>query len=126
MDTFKDIPSVIPFTELPFEKWRPFLDEPFMDRSLALMALDGDDLAGLLVMGKPEGGAMNIGQTNVARHYRRRGISTALKCAAVRSARSAGGRFLTTQNHEHNPMYALNRALGFEYIDSHVDVLKPL
>ena len=121
MDTMKDVPSEIPFEEMPFETYRPFLDLPYQDRTLTLLALEGNELAGLLSLTEFRGGRFNIQTTNVSKSYRRRGISTALKCAAIERVRALGGKELWTQNHEHNPMFSLNMRLGFEHRDTHID-----
>ena len=121
MDSMKDVPSTIPFQEIPFETYRPFLDLPYLDRKLSLVALDGKEMAGLLSLKRDKGNRFNIQTTNVSNSYRRRGISTALKCAGIERIRSLGGQELLTQNHEHNPMYSLNKALGFVHRDTHID-----
>ena len=126
MATLKDVPSVIPFEEIPFEKWRPFLEEPFLDRNLVLVTLDGDAMVGLLNLGKLRGSRINIDHTSVARDYRRRGISTALKCAAIRLGRNIGATEITTQSHQHNPIFTLNQSFGSGYTDPRIDGFKEL
>ena len=121
MDSLKDVPSVIPFEEIPFETYRPYLELPHLDRTLTLVALEGQELAGLLSITPYPDKRFNIQTTNVEKSYRRRGISTALKCAAIERVRSVGGSELGTQNHEHNPMFSLNMKLGFVRRDTHVD-----
>jgi hypothetical protein len=71
-------------------------------------------------------GRVQLQQTSVSRDYRRRGISIALKCAAVRNVRARGGREIHTQNHVANPIFELNRAFGFDPIDTLVDVVYEL
>ena len=126
MDSMHDVPMEIPFVEMPFETWRPMIEPPFMDRSRALVALDGDVMVGLMYLGAVLHKKANIDHTSVASTYRRRGISTMLKCAAVRRAKIRGASVVTTQNHKHNPMFALNQAFGFCHVDTEADGLKPL
>ena len=126
MDCMRDVPMEIPFKELPFERWRPFIEPPFMDRSRALIALDQDEMVGLMYLSDLKRGRVNIDHTSVARAHRRRGISTMIKCAAIRRARALGAQAITTQNHEHNPMFDLNQVLGFQHIATFTDGFKNL
>lgn len=119
MDSLKDVPRAIPFNEIPFEIYRPLLD--LQDRSLTLLALEGRDLVGILSLRRYNEAVFNIQTTNVAKPYRRRGISTALKCAAVERILTLGGKEILTQNHERNPMFALNMALGFIHHETNID-----
>ena len=124
MDCMHDVPMEIPFVEMPFETWRPYIEPPLMDRSRVLVALDGDDMVGLMYLGAVRRGKANIDHTGVTRAYRRRGVSTMLKCAAIRHAKALGASYVVTQNHEHNPMFGLNQAFGFKHVDTEADGLK--
>lgn len=126
MDCMQDVPMEIPFKEIPFETWRPLIDPPFMDRARVLVALDQDVMVGLMYLGHLKRGRVNIDHTSVSRAYRRRGISTMIKCEAIRRVRASGAQELTTQNHEDNPMFNLNRALGFQHIATFADGFKSL
>ena len=86
--------------------------------SLALLALDSMKPVGFLSLGKLLDGKMNINYTGVQKHYRRRGVSLALKVEATELAKRLGAKVLTTQNHEENPMLKLNRTLGFRHVDA--------
>jgi GNAT superfamily N-acetyltransferase len=55
-----------------------------------------------------------ISITGVIPSYRRQGIATALKVNAIRFAQKIGAKTIITDNEENNPMYLLNRQLGFE------------
>lgn len=126
MDAMHDVPMDIPFVELPFETWRPFIEPPLMDRSRVLVALDDTTMAGLMYVGPSRQNQVNIDHTSVARSYRRRGISTALKCAAIRLAKSMNADSVSTQNHQNNPMFELNQCFGFQHLDSVAEGLKSL
>ena len=52
--------------------------------------------------------------TGVVRNFRRKGIATALKVHAIRTARAQGVRRINTMNNETNPMLNLNLRLGFQ------------
>ena len=121
MACLADVPSVIPFEQIPFEKWRPFINLPFLERRHVLIALDGSDMVGLMYVGPLKVHTINIDHTSVARSHRRRGISVLLKSAAIGLARNLGAGELTTQNHQKNPMFDLNKALGFRHIETHID-----
>ena len=126
MISAQDIPSTIPFEEIPFEKWRPYLELPFCDRSHVYIALDGLELAGMLMLGIPENNRNNINHTSVADGYRRRGISTALKVAAIEKSRKENIRTISTQNHQNNPMYKLNHHFGFVTTEIQIEFTKKL
>ncbi len=59
-------------------------------------------------------GHWNNGLTGVLRSHRRKGIATTLKLASIAHVKATGGVEISTSNEENNPMYDLNRALGFE------------
>lgn len=81
-----------------------------------IIAQDGAQLVGLSTLWRSlaDPTVVHTGITGVVRSHRRRGIATALKLRAIEYARSIGARRIDTDNEEHNPMYALNLALGFE------------
>lgn len=58
------------------------------------------------------------GYTGVVPSHRRRGIATALKLRCIRYAKASGAKIITTDTDEANPMYQLNRRLGFEPLPS--------
>jgi GNAT superfamily N-acetyltransferase len=126
MEALSDVPSKIPFEEIPFTRWRSLLDPPFNHRDLALIALNGDQIAGMLQLREPKDGVMNIDYTGVARDSRRRGISVALKCEAIRMARALGVHKIITQNHENNFMFQLNMRFGFTHYETVIEGVKLL
>jgi GNAT superfamily N-acetyltransferase len=58
------------------------------------------------------------GYTGVIPSYRRRGIATALNLCCIRYAKAHGGKTITTDTDEANPLYQLNRGLGFKPLPS--------
>ena len=120
MRAIEDIPSEIPLEGLPFPKWRRQIEPPFCFLDNVRVAVEGQNLVGLTRLGVRHGDRVNINHLGVDRAYRRRGIATALKCACVAHARAVGATELTTQNHDGNPMYGLNRAFGFRTIDTQI------
>ena len=122
----RDVPSVVPFSETPFEKWKAYIDPPFTYRDHVLFAVLGRELIGSLRLGDLKNDKMNINHTGTSRDYRRRGVSLLLKYKAFELARNKGARFITTQNHRSNPMLALNIKLGFSVQDEAIDYAKKL
>lgn len=111
----QDVPSVVPPTPEPLERLEQDLRSPVVDPDLWLVALDGERYVGitqLLLTSRP--GVLENGYTGVHRDYRRRGIATALKAAAIREARRRGYSTIITWNASTNEgMLGINRALGF-------------
>jgi GNAT superfamily N-acetyltransferase len=67
------------------------------------------------------------GFTGVIPAYRRRGIATALKVCAIRSAKERGVRILETENRANNVgMLAINRKLGYQFGPPEVECIKRL
>jgi len=97
-----------------FEEWRAHeIDKPSRRPELSFAAVAGDEVvgyAGLQVFGDEA----HHGLTAVKRAWRRRGVATALKRAAIAVAKDAGIRALVTESEERNlPMQRLNEKLGF-------------
>jgi mycothiol synthase len=67
------------------------------------------------------------GFTGVVPAYRRRGIATALKVRAIRSAKERGVQILETENRVNNVgMLAINRKLGYQFGPPEVECIKRL
>lgn len=58
-------------------------------------------------------GRYETGLTGVLREHRRSGLATALKATAISWAKARGCTYIQADNASHNPMYTLNRKLGF-------------
>lgn len=127
INALKDVPSTIPFEPQPFERWRPQQELPFRDCTRTLLALDGIEPVGAIVLGNSiDNGIININHTGVASSHRRKGLSVALKVKAFEFAAQLGAHTVQTQNHQSNPILGLNIKLGFVTHDVMVDYLKPL
>jgi GNAT superfamily N-acetyltransferase len=126
MQVLQDIPSTIPIQPISFERWRNFLNPPFLNRDHALIVMNKNSMIALMCLGNLQEDFINIDHTSVARGYRRRGISTLLKCKAIELAKRWGAKRLKTQNHEGNPMYKLNQDFGFKYTNTHMDGIKEI
>jgi GNAT superfamily N-acetyltransferase len=113
METCKDIPSKIPFDPIPFEKWKVFLEPPFLNKKHSLIMMDGVEMIGLLNLGEVDDGKININYTAIKSTYRRRGLAFILKYKAFAFAKKLGAQYVTTQNHTDNPMLEINKKLGF-------------
>lgn len=80
------------------------------------LAIDGNRYVGLTTLWARQAytDKLDTGLTGVVRSHRRRGIATALKVHAIEAGRKHGIKKIGTDNEEHNPMYDLNMALGFQ------------
>ncbi|MGE5673525.1 MAG: GNAT family N-acetyltransferase, partial [Mycobacterium leprae] len=112
----------------PYEKWRGKLEsDPTWDPACVLLLLDGDRWAGLSYMEKQADGSWYSHITGILPGYRGRRLGLALKVAAVEDARVHGVPYLSTYNHVANgAMVAINSQLGYEPVESRVQVNLPL
>ncbi len=106
----------------PYEIWKKrHEDRPNHIPETYLLAMDGDEIAGLTVLRKSGATTDTLftGFTAVKRPYRRRGLAMALKVANLSYAKAnfrteAGNApAVMTENEENNPMYTINERLGF-------------
>lgn len=107
----------------PFYTWEEYrrrrLEVPSFDPHGVSLAVDGDDwvgMAGFTVHPKPRSGDGYLfsEMTGVVRHWRRKGLATALKAHNLDLARLSGLHTIRTVHHPGNTaMIALNRGLGF-------------
>ena len=95
-----------------------FMEPPLTNRAHVLLALEGLEPIAVLGFGQLTDGKVNINYTGVRSDYRRRGISIALKVLAIELAKEVGAHTIVTQNHQDNPLLALNLKLGFERTDA--------
>lgn len=117
-DCSRDVPSVDPFTPLPFEEWKAqLIDTPGALPEAWFIAVGPDGrYLGVSNMFKSLEDPSFIwqGLTGVRREARGRGIAIALKLETVRYAKEAGLGHIKTWNDVHNrPMLRVNEALGF-------------
>ena len=121
-----DIPSTVGFAPIPFEEWLKFNDSEFANFEQAVVAVCDNVPVGVVKLGVVDNEKMNINYTGVARSHRRKGLSTVLKMKAFEHARTHGARWVTTQNHQNNPIYELNLAMGFRTIETIIEFSKSL
>lgn len=69
---------------------------------------------------------MPTGLTGIVRSHCRRGLATLLKTHAIRYAKEQGIQSIRTGNEENNPMYTLNRKLGFQDLTANLAFEKEL
>lgn len=125
----KDIPSPEPLTNDSLEVFlRKRLESPNFLPEAFFVALDGKKYVGLSALWRnsADPAILQTGLTGVLRPYRRRGIATALKVSAIGYAQARGVSRIGTENEEHNPMFQINLALGFEPQPAWLDFLKPV
>lgn len=112
----QDMPSADPLTPPSFEHFlTSTLGGPTCFPEAWFVALDGDRYVGESSLWKSGADdSLYVGATGVLRDYRRRGIATALKIAAVERARAIGAPCIKTWNAQENrAMLSINEAMGF-------------
>jgi mycothiol synthase len=123
----QDVPYADAPTRTPFEEFQKrTLQNPLFSGERFFIALDGEQFVGLTdlwpVPSMPE--RLDIWLTGVIRSHRRLGIATALKLRAIAYARQVGAKRIEASNEENNPMYQINRRLGFEPLPAWVEYEK--
>ncbi len=109
----------VPGTIGPFMQFDEYEKRVLSQKSYApegrLLALDGEKMVGFATVAiVPASGNAHNDMTGVLAEYRGRRIALALKLLAIRYAREAGAREITTSNDSLNePMLAINRKLGY-------------
>ncbi len=116
--TFCDVPSTVPLTPPPFERYREqVLESPnFLPSGLmiAIESATGNYVGSSEVSKRQICDDLDTGLTGVLRDYRGRGIALALKLRIIDFAKSLGTPVITTANATTNQaMLSINEALGF-------------
>lgn len=113
----EDVPGRSPHL-LPFEEWRVKREtDPTWDPSAILIALDGDEWAGISHMEPQPDESWYTYLTAVSRTHRGRGLGLAIKVASVQLAKERSVPSLFTYNHAVNkPMLAVNARLGYQVV----------
>ncbi|ARU40668.1 hypothetical protein CCB80_05740 [Armatimonadetes bacterium Uphvl-Ar1] len=116
MEILQDVPLPYEFTGEPLETYIESMTVNKDSFNTIHFAQDGDRLVGtsMLFRSKVAKEFYHTGLTGVLREYRRRGIASALKVTNFKLAKEAGGKQITCDNEEKNPMLQLNYQLGFK------------
>jgi len=111
-----DVPSNDLLTERTFEQFKKIrFEAPGFNPDSFFVALDNKKYVGLsslwIQLNKPKEYWTDL--TGVIRSHRRKGIASALKIQTIRYVKENGGISIETDNEENNPMFGLNKSLGF-------------
>lgn len=114
MDVMADVPLPDPFVPIPYEDF--LKDIKTMDLHCIMIAISKEgDWAALSAMDhnrvNPKVG--NTLLTGVRRDFRRKSLATAVKVVLMQRAQELGVEKMYTDNEEDNPMFLLNKQLGF-------------
>jgi hypothetical protein len=114
MDVMADVPLPDPFAPIPYEDF--LKDIKTMDLHCIMVAISKEgDWAALSAMDhnrvNPKVG--NTLLTGVRRAFRRKSLATAVKVVLMQRAKNLGIEKIYTDNEEDNPMFLLNKQLGF-------------
>lgn len=110
-----DIPSVEDRPRMPFDEWYNYVkDDPEWKPEQILLAIDGETWAAVAHLVKTPSGALYHEFTGVARDFRSRGITLALKVEALNLAQTLDAPYIRTNNLSINPrILAVNKKMGY-------------
>ncbi len=111
-----DIPGQEDVAEIPYEFFvKAVVEHPRFRPEALWLSLDGDEMVALAHLSPQQDGGMYHQFTGVHRDYRGRGLSTAVKTAALQWAMANDVPVLKTDNHSANErMLAVNRKMGYQ------------
>jgi RimJ/RimL family protein N-acetyltransferase len=116
-----DEPTPIPADDLRFDEFLREWNEPDADLESSMTVLDDEGRVVAFTRLRVKGDLAQQGFTGTVREHRGRGLATAAKCCALRTAAGRGVTRVTTSNTEENAaMRAINRKLGFKPVGEHV------
>jgi len=124
-----DVPEPAEHTKADFALWCDGYssNNPYFIPEANFMALHNSAYIGLSSLwGKLPADTVNTGLTGVKQGYRRQGLATALKVRAILFAQAHGVRLVMTSNNSENPMYQINRKLGFQTYDTEIKLVKSM
>lgn len=125
----RDVPAAELYEKRPFPQFvREEFEHPNFLPGGWFLALDGERFVGMtaLIMRGQSTQRMATALTGVLPPYRQRGIATALKLQSIHFAQSLGTEIIETSNEAHNPMYQINRQLGFKPQPAWLDFIKKI
>ena len=127
MDLWHDVPFGISGADPTFEAFvSEELSDPAFSSAGTFVALDGASWIGLCAQTSGEGRLMTS-MTGVVRAWRRHGLARWLKLHSIRYALDVEAREIRTFNDAANEgMLTLNRALGFEPVETDLRMKKEL
>ncbi|MFZ5817648.1 MAG: GNAT family N-acetyltransferase [Bacillota bacterium] len=116
LETGRDVPGQEQMPEIPYDLFeKAMIQHPRFEPAAIFVALDGDRWAAIAHMFRRQDGSYYHQYTGVRREYRGRGLSTAVKAAALQWAMATGVPALVTHNHSANQrMLAVNRKMGYQ------------
>jgi GNAT superfamily N-acetyltransferase len=116
-----DEPTPTPHDAFDLDDWIREWDEPNNDHESSTAVLDEEGRVVAFSFLLTAGYRASHGFTGTMREHRGRGLATAAKRRALRTAAERGVTRVTTSNAEENAaMRSINRKLGFEPIGEHV------
>jgi hypothetical protein len=124
----KDVPTTVPHTPWPFEKFERWLTSPGIREDRVWIARLDDAIVGVSILSYPPlRGVVVTEWTGTARSVRGRGVARALKCESVLQAISLGVPRVRTDNDGQNaPILHINATMGYERRADMIQFLKPL
>lgn len=123
----RDVPGRAPKFP-PYDTWRAGIEtDPSWDPACVLLALDGTEWVATSFFEKQSDGSWYTRITGVHPAHRGRGLGMAVKVAAVQLAHAFEVPYISTYNHNVNaPMVAINRQLGYQPVQTLVQMHLPL
>lgn len=111
-----DIPGMEDRPRLSYDEWTKWVaHDPHFDPKLVCLMADGDRWVGLGHMSQQKSGTCYNNVTAISREYRGKGLSLAIKVAALSKAKEMGAPSIRTNNDSTNSrMLATNQRLGYK------------